>query len=632
MSILNKKDDFTGTIIPFPGKTIEKSFLFNPSPEMIKIYFNEMPVIMSAWEAGRAKDENCFSNPVYSEDEDIDFTITKIEDLAFDSSAEGYYRTLGNDQALITNVNHHMFEEEYSGPDDDEYQDEQVPEYTDIDKNPPKHGQYPEDGSKDKYITPLNAQAFNKSIPAKSIPAEDEFSDFNNLFDDLLKKEESGENRPDNLLFFNKKKDRPQNDIFSEIIDFFMHLEQLNEDKSIFADSELEPVSKKKFNYANLAEKLFKSASVKNIMDMDRLKILIHLINESEKRYSDEFDDSIGFSGKKNLFHFARNYSLIEKQILPDLWRLITAARGVGGDSFAIEVHDLASIWPWQDSSDKYETFDPELALAEVPGRKINLKKRLNSRIKRYRPAPLRLIKKHFSDNNKYNTFNICSYPPEDIIIENWAHYLLKKGDNLISSESVKIEEFSTSMLDGLAVRETMKHWSDKKIYVKEKKIYKGTVGAVVVIFNNDENDEYNWKMTWQGEHDQESDMALYSTNPEKNMVGPGVFRCIYGGFLMTYPPKRMYSVWEDPGYSLAKNKPEHLLMAAVEYSLEKNIVYVSASPPSSRIVKAAKRLERKIIYFPLGGFSQSTLNKIRVFHVLSDNRKRKIAKDYISR
>ena len=61
--------------------------------------------------------------------------------------------------------------------------------------------------------------------------------------------------------------------------------------------------------------------------------------------------------------------------------------------------------------------------------------------------------------------------------------------------------------------------------------------------------------MTWLGEHDQESDMALYATQPADNVVGPGICRSEYGGFLLSYPPRRMYDVWQDEDYSLRPGK-----------------------------------------------------------------------------
>ena len=40
--------------------------------------------------------------------------------------------------------------------------------------------------------------------------------------------------------------------------------------------------------------------------------------------------------------------------------------------------------------------------------------------------------------------------------------------------------------------------------------------------------------------------------------------------------------------------------------------------------------LGKRIVYLPIGSLSPQSIQKIRIFHVLSDHQKRKIAKDYI--
>ena len=86
-----------------------------------------------------------------------------------------------------------------------------------------------------------------------------------------------------------------------------------------------------------------------------------------------------------------------------------------------------------------------------------------------------------------------------------------------------------------------------------------GDVGSVVVIFDDDHDDRYEYMTTWLGEHQNESDMAFYSTFPFEHLVGPGIGRAEYGGFLMTLPPRRMFDVWSDPDYDLAETKAERL-------------------------------------------------------------------------
>ena len=67
--------------------------------------------------------------------------------------------------------------------------------------------------------------------------------------------------------------------------------------------------------------------------------------------------------------------------------------------------------------------------------------------------------------------------------------------------------------------------------------------------------DRYRYLTTWLGEHQNESDMAFYSTQPFEHMVGPGIGRAEYGGLLMTLPPRRLYDVWSDPDYDMAETK-----------------------------------------------------------------------------
>jgi len=165
---------------------------------------------------------------------------------------------------------------------------------------------------------------------------------------------------------------------------------------------------------------------------------------------------------------------------------------------------------------------------------------------------------------------------------------------------------------------------------VKENRVVRGAVGSVVVVFDDHQENRFPYCMTWHGEHDQESDMAFYATDPADNIVGPGICRCEYGGFLMSYPPLRMVDVWTDPEYRWFQSKPEKLLIAALDYSLEKYVVYVAARPPRSYMKVFAARMGRQIVYVPIGTLSPVMRKKIRVFHVLFGHDKRPIARDYI--
>ena len=173
----------------------------------------------------------------------------------------------------------------------------------------------------------------------------------------------------------------------------------------------------------------------------------------------------------------------------------------------------------------------------------------------------------------------------------------------------------------------------DGRIYIREEQVSPGNVGAVCVISTADDRQgRYSWTVTWQGEHEDESDMALYATPPSTRMVGPKIGRSEYGGFLMTYPPGRMFHVFEDPYFDDATTKAERLLYAAIDYSSERSIVYVAPKPPRAKLTalgppsRAANRLPPH-----LGQLSPATLRKLRVFHVLDGRAVRSYADKYIA-
>jgi len=225
---------------------------------------------------------------------------------------------------------------------------------------------------------------------------------------------------------------------------------------------------------------------------------------------------------------------------------------------------------------------------------------------------------------------SICSYPPEDLVIEDYGRFLKKKGKGILSEEHAHSEPFTSSLLDGIDLRETIRNWHQKKIYVRQFEKIAGEVGSVIVIFDEDPGDRYSYMTTWLGEHQNESDMAFYSTFPFDNIVGPGIGRGEHGGFLMSLPARRMFDVWQDPDYDFAETKSERLLLAGLDYSLERFVVYVAAKPPRTVFRSIAARFGRTIIYIPIGQLSPVALKKIRVVHVLDGYDKRAIAKDYL--
>ena len=337
------------------------------------------------------------------------------------------------------------------------------------------------------------------------------------------------------------------------------------------------------------------------------------------------------------LNRFARNYALLNHKLVPDFYQLIVASRGAVDDNFAYEVWDLGSDYPWQEEN-------PGLSVLRLRGedlfldqKRIRFHRQFKTLRRRLVPVPVKEKRKRQNPEKWKKEFggeSICSYPPEDVAVEGYGHYLQKKALQIKQEENIRIEPFSCSMQDGIDIRETIREWSSGKLYVRAERPFRGKVGSVVVIFDPDASkdgeENFPWCVTWLGEHSQESDMAFYGTPAGEVMDGPGISRCQYGGFMLSYPPLRVYDIWRDSFFNVARNKPERLLMAALDYSLEKHVVYLAADPPSGWCQSMAARLGKKILYLPLGTFSPVTLKKIRQFHVLDGHGVRRYAGDYL--
>ena len=74
----------------------------------------------------------------------------------------------------------------------------------------------------------------------------------------------------------------------------------------------------------------------------------------------------------------------------------------------------------------------------------------------------------------------------------------------------------------------------------------------------------------------------------------------------------------------------ERLLMAALDYSTARYVVYVGPRPPRSIFHSIAAQLRRQIVFIPIGQLSLARLKKLRVVHVLDGYERRAVAKDFI--
>ena len=366
---------------------------------------------------------------------------------------------------------------------------------------------------------------------------------------------------------------------------------------------------------------------------VDRRRVQFALLKDAESDYEKNTGEKLFHWQRRMLARYTRNLAMMSRDLIAGLFDLTAGARGIVDDNYAWEVWNTANRYFAQREASDVRTENLSGEEVWLNTRKLRLRRRLPRPKQRLRPANLKMRKKEQHPGEWARRLDgnaICSYPPEDFVIEDYGRFLKQKAKSVVSEERARVEPFTTSILDGIDIRETVRNWHEKKIYVRQHQKLAGEVGSVVVIFDEDAGNHYYYHTTWLGEHQNESDMAFYSTHPFDHLVGPGIGRAEYGGFLMTLPPRRMVDVWGDPDYDFARTKAERLLMAGLDYSIHRHVVYVASKPPRSIFRSIAAHLRRSILYLPMGQVSPAKLKKIRVVHVLDNRARRDEAKEYI--
>lgn len=373
---------------------------------------------------------------------------------------------------------------------------------------------------------------------------------------------------------------------------------------------------------------------------VDRQGLAAKLYRTAAARYRFVTGEDVTPSAFSVLSRFMRRYTKLKSLVAPGLYEIVVGARAAVDDNFACEVFEEATDYPWIDESGALAPAVVTLRDLRIDGKTFRFHRKLKSVRRIFSPyvkkRPREKENGEWRRHWEENADSMCSHQPEDICVEDFGMFLRKKARSALTDEQSRVEPFSASLMDGIDMRETIKNYHlKKKLYVKVARRAPGRVGSVVFIFDEDVpgralEERYPWKMTWLGEHHQESDMAFYSTRPGEKIVGPGISRCEYGGFMLSFPPLRLYDVWADPYFFTARTKPEVLLLAAIEYSTEKYVVYCAKKPPRSFFRSVAARVGKKIVYVPSGQFSPATVRKLQVVHILAGKNTRNIAREYI--
>ncbi len=334
---------------------------------------------------------------------------------------------------------------------------------------------------------------------------------------------------------------------------------------------------------------------------------------------------------------YIRNLSLIHRRMTPDLVTIVTAAKQILGDQFALHVAERANQYEY--------LFDPgtsELPTATLgidqgrlpDGETVSLVSRLPGppiawRTLKLQPRPSDKDRERWEYS--WNPYGQCSYPPEDEKIENFRTRVFDRAKATLGNDLARTEKFTTSIKDGIDIRDTLRHWYERQIYVKVVPPSRGKLDACVMLFDSPSDPrEYPWRTTWFAEHESESTLAFYATNFQEEMVGPGIGLAVYGGAMFLYPPVVIPDIWTDPRLNYTETLEEKLIAAACLHSRAREIAIMSSLPPGSGWKRLARRHKKHLVHVPMSSFSDEKVQQLRMVHVLNGSQVRSYAASFI--
>lgn len=334
------------------------------------------------------------------------------------------------------------------------------------------------------------------------------------------------------------------------------------------------------------------------------------------------------------MLRYIRNLSLIERRLTPDLFNLVTAAKQIAGDQYAIHLVEAAREYPYH-RPDEYPEIEFGIDQAILPDETpLTIVNRLPGHPMVWRSLRLNTrpeIEQREQWQKSWDPYGQCSWPPEDVKIERFRTHVQQAALDLLGNDLARTEKFSASMKDGLDIRETLRNWHTGDLYVKEFPPSRGQLDCVVMLFDSPADPrEYPWRITWHAEHQDESTLSFFGTDFSQKIIGPGIAVARYGGCMFLFPPRPVPDIFRDPRFNFTDTLEERLLAAAMFHSRERHIALLSHAPPGAGWRRLARRYNRKLIHVPLGRFGSSTIDQLRMFHVLNGQHIRSFAADFI--
>lgn len=374
-------------------------------------------------------------------------------------------------------------------------------------------------------------------------------------------------------------------------------------------------------------------------LPMDYLDLVKKIFIETRNQFLSDKQDANAVSVKKiqSALIFLRNLTVQQRRLTPDLLDIVAAAKGVFGNSFAAKVMEAGRFYPFFDpmeSSQEQLEVGRDHILPPGENDPVEAFNLLEDEPKVWKTLTLKKDpdpKRQRQYRYNWDARGMCSHTPEDDRIEGFNQAIRRRSQDLDLQAFARTEKLSSSLKDGIDMRETLRNWNTGNIYVKEIPPAKGRMDTVVILFDEGRDERYPSRTTWYAEHAEESTLTFYATDPLAKLIGPGISEAEYGGLSLLFPPRPVADVFTLPAREFGfHNLAEQLLYGALLNSREKSLAYVSLVKPGLRMKNMAKQFHRRLVWVPMASFSAETLLRLRKFHILNGKQVRAWASRFI--
>ncbi|XZE19577.1 hypothetical protein SH449x_004900 [Pirellulaceae bacterium SH449] len=331
---------------------------------------------------------------------------------------------------------------------------------------------------------------------------------------------------------------------------------------------------------------------------------------------------------------YIRNLSLVNHRLTPDMYTIVMAAKQTFGDSYAVHVAETIKDYAFQEPL-SWASVKMGIGKMELPdGEIVPAVSRLGEGMFEWRSLDLtrKPPKEDLKEWQKaWNPYQQCSWLPEDAKIENFRTRVVDRAQAILGADLARSEKFTTSIMDGLDIRETLRHWHEGELYVKIQPPSIGKLDACVLMFDPTPSPEvYDWRATWYAEYEWESTLAFYATNFHKEIIGPGIGVANYGAALFLFPPRPIEDIWTDRALEFADTLEDRIIAAACLHSRSRQVALMSPMSPTVRWRQIAKRFGKSLVHVPMSHFSDEKIAELRTVHVLNGKQVRSYAAHFI--